>query len=344
MIEVRRPGRVLAGRHRPQGLHVEPGPLGQQPKLAWREAGRPQVEFPLLTRLVANRGPFVVDTGGRVEGVAVFQVANDEVRRERAHRHPPPRAHGAGELGEHHAVLVPAEQPEAALAQGHHGIERPRRHRQRTGISPHRCAAPHQPEEVDADVDADHVDAERGEAPHVASRPAADVEHPHPRLEAEHVPEKRELLLGPLGERVPQIGAPRVRSDRLEEPLPIAQSAPSGPGSHSAGSPKTGSPKAGSAAAEAVPLASAQVAAHERLTASGTRSSAAPSMAASTISTAASSSSGGTSRRTSSWTWSTSRLANPSASRRASRRTRATLKMSAASPWMPAFMAWRSPA
>ena len=67
-------------------------------------------------------------------------------------------------------------------------------------------------------------------------------------------------------------------------------------------------------------------------------------MALTTRSAAASRSAGGTSSSTSSWTWRISRLSMPASSSAASMRTSATLKMSAARPWMPAFMAWRSPA
>jgi hypothetical protein len=70
--------------------------------------------------------------------------------------------------------------------------------------------------EAGTDVDAVHGDAERRERVCVASGPAADVEHPHARLEAQHLGQEADLLRGAAGERVPQVGATQVIGGGLE--------------------------------------------------------------------------------------------------------------------------------
>src|SRR5690606_18414405 len=71
-------------------------------------------------------------------------------------------------------------------------------------------------DEPAADVDAHDLDPPLGQGPGVAARPAADVEHPHPRLEAQLVDEERHLVGRPLRERVAQVGVAEVVGERLE--------------------------------------------------------------------------------------------------------------------------------
>src|SRR5690606_8453271 len=179
-----------------------------------------------------------------------------------------------------------------------------------------------------ADVDAEHRDAAPGQRQGVPSRSAADIEHPHAQFQAEEVDQEADILLGAHGERVAEVGRSDVIGDVLE-PVPIRLAGRSG---------GLGSDH------RAQPLAAAQLEPCERLTARGTDRSKAPDMAWVTTSTASSSSPSGTSTSTSSCTWRISRLPRPRSSIARSRRTSATLKMSAARPWIGAFMAWRSPA
>src|SRR5207247_8384817 len=165
------------------------------------------------------------------------------------------------------------------------------------------------------DVDAHHIDAPSGEGERVTTGTAADVEQSSTRFEVEGIDEEADLLLRASRERVPQVRTPEELSDVLEPVRAIAQ-----------------------------PLASSQLAPHATLTLSGTDSSHAPHIAASVSSAITSCSSGGTSRMTSSWTCRIRRLARSRSRMRASMRIKATLKMSAANPWIPAFIAWRSPA
>src|SRR5581483_11733113 len=165
------------------------------------------------------------------------------------------------------------------------------------------------------DVDADDDDVALGQCVGVPPRAAPHVEDAISRGQPERLDQEPDLLLRALGERVAQVRRPHVVGQRLEPMVGLAH-----------------------------PLASAQLVPHVRLTSRGTHSSHALRMAWSTMAAALSFPCAGTSRMTSSCPWRMSRLARPCASRAWSRRTNATLKMSAARPWMPAFMAWRSPA
>ena len=59
-----------------------------------------------------------------------------------------------------------------------------------------------------------------GQRHRMAPRPAADVEHRHAGLEAEHLGEEPDLLGGAHGERVPQVRRAEVVRDVLE-PVPV---------------------------------------------------------------------------------------------------------------------------
>jgi hypothetical protein len=59
-------------------------------------------------------------------------------------------------------------------------------------------------------------DAAPGEGVGVAPGPAADVEHPHPGLEAQRLDQELDLLLGPLREGVAEVRLPHVVGQRLE--------------------------------------------------------------------------------------------------------------------------------
>ena len=73
-----------------------------------------------------------------------------------------------------------------------------------------------QVDEALGDVDAVDRDAPPGQLVGVAAGTAADVEHPHARLEPEGVDEEVDLLLGALGEGVAEVGRAEVVGDRLE--------------------------------------------------------------------------------------------------------------------------------
>src|SRR4051794_32882700 len=153
-----------------------------------------------------------------------------------------------------------------------------------------------------------HGDALLGEGQRVTAGPAPDIEHPHARCERELTDEELDLLLGALGERVPQVRGAKVIGQRFK---PVRHQ----------------------------PLAAAQVSPQLTLTSRGTSSLAAFCMMSMISGPTTSRSSRGTSTSTSSWTCNTTRLRWSPAVSAASMRTRATLKMSAASPWIPAFIA-----
>jgi hypothetical protein len=61
-----------------------------------------------------------------------------------------------------------------------------------------------------------HGDATFGQQVGMTPRPAADVEHAHPRPKAQMLDQEIDLLWGALGERVPQVGRAEMVRDRLE--------------------------------------------------------------------------------------------------------------------------------
>src|SRR3546814_18491349 len=80
-----------------------------------------------------------------------------------------------------------------------------------------------QVDEALADVDADDLHPPTGEGVGVATRAAPAVEDPHPGLEAPHLDEAADLLLGGLGQRVAPYGTTTVvrhQSEPVVGPLP----------------------------------------------------------------------------------------------------------------------------
>ena len=96
-------------------------------------------------------------------------------------------------------LVAAAEQTEAALAEADRGVELAveREHRGRRAPRSSgrealgRRGVPGERDEVGREVDADDVEAAPGQRERVTPRPAAHVEHPHPRLEPERVDEER---------------------------------------------------------------------------------------------------------------------------------------------------------
>src|SRR4051812_6003528 len=131
------------------------------------------------------------------------------------------------------------------------------------------------------------LDATLGERERMSPRAAADVEHPHPRCEPERVDEERDLLLGPLRERVLEIRRAEELGDRVE---PRAR----GRRGH---------------------FASAQLGPKPTSTTRGTLSSIAPSIASCTTGSIVSRSPSGTSKTSSSCTVRIIRVAYPPARR-----------------------------
>ena len=78
------------------------------------------------------------------------------------------------------------------------------------------CVGACELDESPADVDAVDDDAAPGQGVGVASRSAADVEHPHARFEPEDVDQEVDLLLGAAGEGVPEVGRTEVVGGGLE--------------------------------------------------------------------------------------------------------------------------------
>ena len=60
----------------------------------------------------------------------------------------------------------------------------------------------------------------------VATRPAADVEHLHARLQVQRVGEEGDLLLGAFRERVPQVGLVRACDASASNSRPVSFIAP----------------------------------------------------------------------------------------------------------------------
>ena len=174
---------------------------------------------------VAHRRHLVDHAGGASNVLARLEVAHREVRpRTRS-----PRARPPGRS----AAAMPAEHRRSRRAR-RAGRTRPgtgrsrRRTRRRTASSRTSSSSNSagQPvggrgrgrgaTNVGREVDADDLDAPPRQRERVPPGPAADVEHPHPRLEPERVDEEVDLLLGALGERVPQVGRPEELGDRVE--------------------------------------------------------------------------------------------------------------------------------
>ena len=94
--------------------------------------------------------------------------------------------------------------------------EGPGVHADERGRCARRCALGRDGDEPLRDVDADHLDPPRREREGVTARTTTDVEHALPRSQLEHVDEERDLLLGALRERVPQVRRTEMVGQRLE--------------------------------------------------------------------------------------------------------------------------------
>ena len=166
----------------------------------------------------------VEHSGGGVELLARFEVPDRERGREGAHRQPPAGAERGGDPAEHLGLVMPAEQPEAALAQADRGVElagsvelRARR-APRTSRSSCSAAAASRARRTNSALwsTPTTVASATGQRERVAPGTAPDVEHAHPRLERERVDEEVDLLLGAHRERVAQVRRPEVVGDRVE--------------------------------------------------------------------------------------------------------------------------------
>jgi hypothetical protein len=153
----------------------------------------------------------------------VLEEPEHEVRRERAHREPAAGAERPGHAGEDVAVVGAAEEAEGALAEADRSVELGVEG-QAPGIEAleggEGIDAGGELDEVVADVDAVHGDPPPGELVGVPAGTAPDVEHPHPRFEAQDVDQEPDLLGGALREGVAQVRRSGVGGDALE-PVPV---------------------------------------------------------------------------------------------------------------------------
>src|SRR4051794_11765609 len=82
------------------------------------------------------------------------------------------------------------------------------------------CGFTSEPHELRAVVDPDDRKSPTRQRECMPPRAAPDVEHPHPGRQPERVDQELDLLLGALGERVPQVGGPEEVGDAVE-PVPL---------------------------------------------------------------------------------------------------------------------------
>src|SRR5579875_1389851 len=178
VLEVGRAGGVAAGGDRPQAPHLEAGPGGDEAQLARREAGRPQVELGGGAPGVEHRGPFVVDPGVGVEGVAFFEVAHGEVGGEGGEGQAAAGPQDAGHLPYHQGVVIAPEQAETPLADADGGVEAARGKGEAPGVGARPRAGAGRRQEGVGEVGADRPQSGSGQPPPVAPGPAPHVEHP----------------------------------------------------------------------------------------------------------------------------------------------------------------------
>ena len=124
MLQRRRFGAVSAGRDSRNRFDGEPRAGGHEPKLTRSEARGPEVELLLVALRVAKGRAFVVHAGRGVELLATLEKPNRERDMERGEREVPTLVERIGETLDQRGVLVPAEQPEATLAEADDRIER----------------------------------------------------------------------------------------------------------------------------------------------------------------------------------------------------------------------------
>ena len=186
----------------------EPGRVEQQSDLAGREAGGPEVELALLAGVVAHRRPLVQHPGPGVELLFLLQEPQREVGGEGREREPTPRPDRGAEPGDDPGVVVAAEEPEPALTDTDHRVERllERELADVEHLEPGRQAfgggrLGRERDEVGRQIDPGDLDPPSGEFQRVPPRPAPRVEHLHPRYESELAHEEVDLLAGPLGEQ-----------------------------------------------------------------------------------------------------------------------------------------------
>ena len=203
-----------------------PARAREQLELAGGEAGGPEVELALLARRVRAPSPRSWSTPvAGSNSSPVLEVADREDGRERAHREarrPGGRRRRSGRR--------PRSRRARRAARSRPGTGRSRRRTRRRRSRSRTSSSSNVAGEL---VGGRGVAGERdelrrlwstpttsmpapGQRERVTPRPAADVEHPHPRLERERVDEEVDLLLGPLGERVPQVRRPEELGDRVE--------------------------------------------------------------------------------------------------------------------------------
>ncbi len=231
MVEIRPIGAVASRFDRPDRLDGESGPSGQEPELARREAGRPQVVLGLTALLVAQDRSLVVDAQVRVEGVVRLEEADLEVCRERARPRPCRRVRPTERCprGRRRRPVPPTCPPPHPASRRRPGTTRSRRRTRsakgsaraswRRNVAGSPCAPGRGRRQVDEplrDVDADDLDAPLRERQGVPARAAPDVEDAHAGLEMQRVDEERHLLGGSLRERVTQIRVAEMVGQLLE--------------------------------------------------------------------------------------------------------------------------------
>ena len=163
----------------------------------------------------------MVHAGAGVEGVALLEVAHEEVGREGGEGEAPARLESLCQPGQDGTVVAfGGGQPEAALAEGHDSVE-VTLHGQATGIAPQeggpgRGGAGGEGHELGGDVDAHHPHPASGQGVGVAAGATAHVEQALARAQAEGVDEEGDLLVGAPGEGVAEIGRAQMGGDGLE--------------------------------------------------------------------------------------------------------------------------------
>ena len=204
---------------------AQAGPAASSRSSRGREAGGPQVD--LGRRAPARRatvGALVVHARVGVEACRRPRGSGPGSRRRSADT----AASAAGpqrpgHAVEHRAVAVERRRPGRRPGRRRPGTARWRRRTRRRRAAPgrrpleggaRRRVAPAPGRRTAAQMSTPTTSMPRAaEGVGVAAGPAPDVEHPHPRLQPERVDEEVDLLLGPLGERVAQVGRAQVVGD-----------------------------------------------------------------------------------------------------------------------------------
>ncbi len=144
-----------------------------------------------------------------------FVVLDGEIAAESGESEPSACPQRRGDPSQYRLVLVVhGHQAERPLTQTDRHIEFVAE-RQVTGVEPFECGTGRRPfsrqvNESPTDVDAVYQEATPGKFVRVPSWPATDIEHPVAHRQAERVDEEIDLLLGALGERIPQVGRSKM--------------------------------------------------------------------------------------------------------------------------------------